>query len=292
MSVEAGHLRLKPGARGWTVDYARPRLSALLVGRRLDEAELCVGRLHGMCGMAHRIALARAAEGAAPVVRERAAARDLLLGVERIEAMARRLALELTTALGLAPTPGIARPVLEAAHGVRAAIGLTAARGPLAPAATLASAVADLLDAFARAVAGCPTLPRTRLAAVEPKLAPLVARAWAAPARLLGELAPALAAFARAVKAAPAAEALVDGGGEAHATTHRGVLTYNVGVVAGRIERVSWTTPTDRRFATDGTARRALAALDRPVVARADLPLVMCALDPCVPWSIEDGVDA
>jgi len=292
VSVEAGHLRLKPGARGWTVDYARPRWSALLVGRRLDEAELCVGRLHGMCGMAHRIALARAAEDAAPVLRERAAARDLLLGVERIEAMARRLALELTTVLGLAPTPDIAGPVLQAAHGARAAIGLAAARGPLAPATTLVSAVADLLVAFARAVAGCPAPPGARLAAVGPTLAPLVARAWAAPARLLGELVPALTALAPAVKAAPAAEPLVDGGGEARATTHRGVLTYDVGVVSGRIERVTWTTPTDRRFATDGPARRALAALDRRVVARADLALVMCALDPCVPWSIEGSVDA
>jgi uncharacterized protein with FMN-binding domain len=292
VSVEAGHLRLNPGARGWTVDYARPRWSALLVGRPLDEAELCVGRLHGMCGMAHRIALARAAEGAAPVVRERAAARDLLLGVERIEAMARRVALELTTALGLAPAPAIAVPALEAARRARAALGLEAARGPLAPATTLASVVADLLDAFARAVACCPALPRARLAAVGPTLAPLVARAWTGPARLLSELAPALTALVRAVKAAPAAEPLVDGGGEASARTHRGVLTYDVGVAAGRIERVTWTTPTDCRFATDGPARRALAALDRRAVARADLALVMCALDPCIPWSIEASVDA
>jgi len=211
-------------------------------------------------------------------------ARDLLLGVERIEAMARRLALELTTALDLAPTPGIAGPVLQAAHGARAAIGL---------AATLIAAVGDLLDAFARAVACSPALPRARLTAVGPTPAPpLVARVWAAPARLLGELAPALTALGPAVKAAPAAEPLVDGGGEARSTTHRGVLTHDVDVVSGRIERVTRTTPTDRRFATDGPTRRALAALDRRLLARADLVLVMCALDPCVPWSIEDGVDA
>jgi uncharacterized protein with FMN-binding domain len=214
------------------------------------------------------------------------------LGVERIEAMARRLALEFTTALGLAPAPGIAAPVLKAASSARAAIGLASARGPLAPTATLASAVADLLEAFARAVARCPTLPRARLEALEPSLAPLVARAWAAPARLLAELAPAMTERVVAIEAAPAETELVDGRGEASAATHRDMLTYDVVVVAGRIARVAWTTPTDRRFDADGSARPALAALDRRVVGEADLALAMCALDPCVPWTVEDTVDA
>ncbi len=292
MYAEAGHVRLKPGARGWIVDYARPQWSGLLVGQPLSEAELRVGRVHGLCGMAHRIALTRAAEGGAPIAPERAAARELLLRVEQVEAMARRAALEFTTALRLPPAPGMAAPVLKAAGRARAALGLSSALGPLAPAATLGSAFADLREAFAQAVECCPKLPRDRLRVFRPSLVMLVTQAWAAPAKLLGELTTAIAELVPAVGAAAAEPELVEGRGRGIAATHRGLLTYDVTVVSGRVERAGSTTPTDLRFGGEGTARHILADLDRQVVAEGSLTIAMCALDPCVPWSVEEHVDA
>ncbi len=137
-----------------------------------------------------------------------------------------------------------------------------------------------------------PAVPRQRLATAWAKLESLVAPAWAPPARPFEEVNAAGADLFPTTRALTAERRLAEGRGESSSLTQRGPLPYGLTLILGLVRRVAWTMPADRRFRAGGTARPILAEIDRRARSSANLKLAMLALDPDVPWSVEDRIDA
>lgn len=285
MNADTGTLLLLPrrSAPGFRVRYTLPNLAPLLLGRPIAEAEALTGRLHAVCGSAHRVALARAVVDAtnAVMTRARCVTWMLLLVIEQAEVMARRVALDLPGAGGESAKPEEARPVLAAARVARHALGVASVRGPLAPnVAALPGAMAELSDAFDRLIGAHRGRPVPVIDDDGAGLQSLVDEAWSMPHITADALAAAVTEAAD-VAAEPALPPVDRGSGVGSADTVRGRLTTKVGIMCGDVVTIEWTTPTDRLFTEGGFGA---LLLEQWAGSARDLAVLMAALDPCVPW--------
>lgn len=323
------HLTLTPDGRGgWRITRAGgPDPAQALVGRAPAEAARLVPLVFNLCGAAHGLAAA-AALGLPPAASTRAMAQEIVrdhalamlhvwphaLGETPDRAGLALLALpggetdfartlagdaanlaefspaELDAWLDAAPT-GTARRLGRIRREVDPALG-RAGLPPLA-ARDIAADITAALHRPPGAAAQATSLLRetgalARVAAT-PLMAALLAREGESLfARLLARLVDCLRTLAGVVEP-PAA--LPEGLGVAHAA--RGLLVHAARVEAGRIAAYRILSPSAWNCAPGGLLERAFAALPSGVQGRRLAPLLVSAINPCVPVTFaEEPADA
>lgn len=289
--LEDGQGRVVP-----TVTYRPPSVRSLVVGRDATDAARTVRRLHSLCGQAHEIAFRRAIEslGAGPgVTIGREVARGVLLDVEAHVAHARRVALELEPGLGRAVPAVALKAVQDAAEGVGLALGLADAASAFDPRpVVVCDTMAQLHRAYECLLAGAREAPSSRrLHALPASLRGLVVDGWQRPWRFAAEVQLSGRGRLDPFMAEPALddERLWYGRGEGRAMTSRGVLIYEVELRHGFVGDCIVDTPTARLATPGGELASALARLRWSPGVKLAADLVIRALDPCVPWTIQVG---
>ncbi|ROR32531.1 hypothetical protein [Inmirania thermothiophila] len=308
----AGELVVRPGAREPVV-YCPPLGGGRgLAGLAPEAARARVERLFAVCGAGQGVALAAACDAAAgaPWAVRPASPRQHL---EWLRALALSLLAAWPRRLGLAPEAALARAVLEAADAGAVAGRL---RGPLVleavrrtgewPAHGPLAALGEALEAEAAPPAAEAAWPRFGRAEAERRLGGAVPaqsgplarqRAAAGVRRRLLAAGGGVAArvLAQAVELArlavegpwPQAVAswrLGPGRGVALVETARGLLVHEVALAGGRIRRYRIVAPTEGNLHPRGAVAAALARLGPAAAGR-----LVAAVDPCVPWRMEQA---
>jgi hypothetical protein len=271
-------LRRRETGDGFDVMYRSAPVSALLVGRDVDDAESFVGRTHDHESVAHRVAFARAWTG-----REASSARRAAWAIRLLAERARNEASRAARHFGRGDA-ALVPPVQQAERALARALGTgVSARGALAPdRAAVDAASAQLVDAF-RALVDDLRVARPPRSGLDRTADEVVGAAREAPAALLSELREQLPVLTAQLADEPPLRAAAEGGGTGSAVTVAGRVTYGLRLAAGCVTAAGCSTPAERLFQPGGVAAELFARLSGD--ART-LALVVAALDPSVSWTL------